>query len=93
MRWIIGLLVLLLLALQLRLWRGDGSIREVLRLNQAVAEQRQENAELQRRNQALAADVQDLKQGLQGLEERARRELGMIGRDETFYQIVSHDDH
>lgn len=93
MRWVIGLLVLLLLALQLRLWRGDGSIQEALRLRQAVAEQQQENAGLQRRNLALAADVQDLKQGLQGLEERARRELGMIRRDETFYQIVSHDDH
>lgn len=92
MRWVIGLLGLLLLALQLRLWRGDGNIAEVLQLRQAVAEQRQENTELRRRNQALAADVRDLKQGLQGLEERARRELGMIGRDETFYQVVSHDD-
>lgn len=93
MRWIIGLLVLLLMMLQLRLWRGDGSLGEVLRLRQAVAEQRQDNAELRRRNQALAADVRDLKQGLQGLEERARRELGMIRRDETFYQIISRDDH
>ncbi len=91
MRWVIGLLVLLLLALQLRLWRGDGNIAEVLQLRQAVSEQRQKNIELRRRNQALAADVRDLKQGLQGLEERARRELGMIGRNETFYQVVLHD--
>lgn len=88
MRWIVGLLLMLLLALQWRLWCGDGSIVEVLRLRQAVTAQRQDNAELQRRNQALAADVRDLKQGLQGLEERARRELGMIRRDEVFYQVV-----
>lgn len=92
MRWVIALLVLLLLGLQWRLWWGDGSIQEVLRLRQAVAEQRQENAELRRRNHALAADVWDLKHGLQALEERARRELGMIGRDEVFYRIVTRDD-
>lgn len=93
MRWVVALLMILLLALQVRLWHGDGGIQEVLRLRQAVAGQRQENAALGRRNQALAADVRELKQGLQGLEERARRELGMIGPDETFYQIVSHNDH
>lgn len=93
MRWVIALLVILLLALQLRLWHGDGGIQEVLRLQAAVTKQRQENAALGRRNQALAADVRELKQGLQGLEERARSELGMIGPGETFYQIVSHDDH
>ncbi|MDN5871806.1 MAG: cell division protein FtsB [Nitrococcus sp.] len=92
MRWIIGLLVLLLLLLQWRLWRGDGSIAEVAQLREAVAEQRQENLDLRRRNQALAADVRDLKQGLQGLEERARRELGMIGRDEVFYRVFSRDE-
>ena len=92
MRWIVGLLLMLLLALQVRLWCGDGSLVEVFRLHESVAAQRHENGALQRRNQALAADVRDLKQGLQGLEERARRELGMIRRDEVFYQVVVQED-
>lgn len=91
MRLLIVLLILLLAALQVRLWFGDGSIPEVWRLERAAAEQRAENAELRERNRALAADVRDLKQGLDAVEERARSELGMVGRDETFYQVVETD--
>ena len=91
MRLLIVILVLLLAALQARLWFGDGSIPEVWRLERDVAEQRTENAELRERNRALAADVRDLKQGLDAVEERARSELGMVGRDETFYQVVETD--
>jgi len=88
MRVAIVLLTVLLLLLQYRLWVGDGSIIEVWRLSDSVAEQRAENERLRQRNEALAAHVRDLKDGLAAIEERARRELGMIGEDEVFYQVV-----
>ena len=88
MRWLIWLLVVLLLLLQYRLWVGDGSLAEVWDLYQQVELQRDENERLSERNQALEAEVKDLKQGLEAIEERAREELGMIKDGETFYQII-----
>ncbi|HHH43182.1 MAG TPA: cell division protein FtsB [Gammaproteobacteria bacterium] len=88
MRWVILLLVVLLLALQYRIWVGEGSFAEVWDLYQQVERQREENQRLRERNQALEAEVKDLKQGLGAIEERAREELGMIKEDETFYQII-----
>ncbi|TCK18431.1 cell division protein FtsB [Thiogranum longum] len=88
MRWLIWLLVILLVLLQYRLWVGDGSLAEVWGLYQQVEAQKAENRELHERNQALEAEVQDLKQGLDAIEERAREELGMTRDDETFYQII-----
>lgn len=88
MKWIIALLTVLLLMLQFRLWVGDGGIPKVLHLQQEVAEARQERHHLQERNQELDAEVTDLKKGSAAIEERARSELGMIGKDETFFQIV-----
>ncbi len=88
MRWLGWLLFVLLLSLQYRLWVGDGSLAEVWDLYQQVEVQRKENQQLQDRNQALDAEVQDLKKGLDAIEERAREELGMIKKDETFYQII-----
>ena len=85
--WLWGLLILLGL-LQYRLWMGDGSLAEVWRLHGQVEAQKEENERLRERNQALDAEVQDLKQGQAAIEERAREELGMIRKDETFYQIV-----
>jgi len=85
---LLAALVVMFLALQYRLWFGDGSAQEVWRLNQ---QSKQANAELLRlrtRNQALEAEVADLKSGLDAIEERARSELGMIDSDETFYQFV-----
>jgi cell division protein FtsB len=78
----------LLLALQYPLWLGKGSWTRVWELDRQVAAQREVNARLKARNDALDAEVVDLKQGLEALEERARLELGMIRRDETFYQVV-----
>jgi len=60
----------------------------VHRLEVAVASQREENARLEDRNRHLAAEVLDLKEGLEAVEERARTNLGMIGRDEIFYQVL-----
>ncbi len=88
MRWLVLLLVFLLVLLQYRLWVGDGSLAEVWDLYQQVEIQKQENQRLRERNQALEAEVQDLKQGLEAIEERAREELGMIKEGETFYQII-----
>lgn len=89
MKWIVPILVLILLILQVKLWVGDGSLAEVHRLNVAIEQQKQKNTRLHERNQALEAEVKDLKQGLEAVEERARSELGMIRKDnETFYQVV-----
>jgi cell division protein FtsB len=88
MRWLLWLLVVLLVLLQYRLWVGDGSLAEVWSLYQQVEVQREENQRLQERNQALEAEVKDLKQGLDAIEERAREELGMIKKGESFYQII-----
>lgn len=88
MRWLLAVLVVLLLLLQLRLWFGDGSVVEVWRLRRQVQAQHEENIRLRERNEALAAEVQDLKTGLEAVEERARAELGMIKEGETFYQSV-----
>ena len=88
MRWLLWLLVVLLVLLQYRLWVGDGSLAEVWSLYQQVEAQREENQRLLERNQALEAEVKDLKQGLDAIEERAREELGMIQKGESFYQII-----
>ena len=82
------LLLILLLALEVKLWTGDWSMREVWRLHQRVSEQRDENQKLKQRNEALSAEVQDLKNGNEAVEERARSELGLVKPDETFYQVV-----
>ena len=81
-------LLLLLLALQYRLWAGAGSIPDVRRLERARAVQVDENRDLAERNVVLGAEVQDLKHGQAAVEERARSEMGMIKSDEIYYQIV-----
>ena len=88
MRALAILLLALVLLLQYRLWIADGGMREVWRLRKEVAAQREENAKLQERNRTLTAEVQDLKKGKAAVEERARTDLGMVGRDETFFQVV-----
>lgn len=85
-------LLLLLVLLQYRLWLGDGGLHEVGQLKAEITRQREENAQLRERNRTLAAEVQDLKKGTTAIEERARTDLGMIGRSETFYQVVTPKD-
>lgn len=82
------LLIVLLLLLQYRLWFSHDGLPSVLHLHRAVEIQRQDNARLEERNKVLTAEVQDLKSGLDALEERARSELGMIKSGETFFQII-----
>ena len=88
LRWIALVLILILIGLQLKLWSGNGSMHEVDSLRAAVKKQTDENAKLSQRNQAVGADVLDLKQGDQAVEARARTELGLIKPGETFYQVV-----
>lgn len=88
LRWIALLLLLLLVGLQLKLWFGSGSMQEVDSLRISVKKQTVDNARLLKRNQALAADVYDLKHGDQAVEARARTELGLIKPGEVFYQVV-----
>jgi cell division protein FtsB len=85
-------LVVLLIGLQFKLWRGDGGILEVLSLKDRIEHQKKKNVDLAERNEALGAEVKDLQVGLSAIEERARVELGMIRKDETFYQVVDPDD-
>jgi len=80
--------VVLLLVLQYRLWVGNGGMTEIGRLREAIVQQRQENESLRERNRTLAAEVQDLKKGTTAIEERARTDLGMVGKGETFFQVV-----
>jgi cell division protein FtsB len=88
MRWLVWLLLVLFIILQYKLWVGDGSLAEVWDMYRQVEMQKEENRRLRERNQTLEAEVQDLKQGLESIEERAREELGMVKENETFYQII-----
>ena len=87
-RWLLVLLALAGLGLQAELWLADDGYRKTLKLRAAVAEQRELNGQLRARNAALDAEVVNLKQGRDAAEERARTDLGMIGKTETFYQVV-----
>ena len=88
LRVLLLLLALLLAGLQYMLWLGNGGQREVAAVRQQVATQQAENLRLQERNDALAAEVEDLKSGEAAVEERARSELGMVKPGETFYRVV-----
>lgn len=85
---ITALLFVLLLALQYRLWFGKHSIPDYLNMEKELAEQLLHNQNLKQRNSLLIADIQDLKMGLESIEERARNELGLIKPGETFYRIL-----
>ncbi len=88
MRVLLAILLIVLVALQFKLWFGEGGYRDVQRLAQRVEEQAAENETLAQRNRELQAEVEDLRQGLEAIEERARSELGLIKENEEFYQVV-----
>lgn len=89
LRWLALLLIALLLALQVKLWVGDGGMRDLRGIRARVAAQQAENAKLRQRNDALHADVEDLKHGQDAVEARARAQLGLIKPGEVFYQVVA----
>lgn len=88
MRLLIAVLLLIFLGLQMRLWTGEGSYADISRLNKEIARQSLENENLEQRNKVLYAEVDELKTGLDALEERARNELGMVKDGEIFYLLV-----
>ena len=92
LRFLILVLLALLALIQLRLWVSQDGWREVWRLEEAVDTQQRENAALKTRNETLEAEVSDLKEGVEAVEERARSDLGMISEGETFYQVVEKED-
>jgi len=89
MRLFAILLALAVVLLQYRFWLSDHGVREVERLTAAVDAQAAANLEQRGRNRQLVAEVNDLKGGLTAIEERARSDLGMVGNNETFYQVVT----
>lgn len=88
MKWVTLILVMLLFMLQYRLWFGKNSIPDYVAMNQQVVEQQKYIASLEQRNNLLVADVNDLKIGVEAMEERARNELGLIKQGETFFRIL-----
>ena len=87
-RVVLAVLAVVFLALQYRLWVGRGSLAEVRHLERQIVEQRAELLVLKERNDALRAEVKDLREGLEAVEARARSELGMIREGETFFQVI-----
>lgn len=83
-----SIMVILIVLLQVRLWVGEGSYAQVWGLSETIAEQRRENAELAARNERLYAEVRNLGSGQGAVEERARKDLGLIRDDETFFLVV-----
>ena len=88
MKLIVVILLALLVWLQYKLWVGDGGIPEVLQLEDEIEAVQQEVRSLRERNEALDAEVVDLKKGIEAIEERARSEMGMIKKDEMYYQVI-----
>lgn len=88
MRWLLLTLLILLGVMQYRLWFAEGSFAEQHRLELQVEEQTRINAELQARNAVLEREVLELQTGNKGVEQRAREQLGLVRKGETFYQIV-----
>jgi len=82
------ILIALLVVLQAQLWFGRGSLPDVMRLRQQLKEQKQQNQAAQLANERLGAELYDLKDGLEMVEERARAEIGMVKPNEIFVQIA-----
>lgn len=83
------LLVLLLILLQYELWFQPGGLIQLLHLHQQIADQNEKNAQLEKRNEVLIAKVRDIQHGNQVIEGYARENLGMVKKDETYYQVVN----
>ncbi len=89
LKWLALILIALLIGLQIKLWVGDGGMRDLRAIRERVSEQQSENGKLKQRNDALHADVEDLKHGRDAVESRARSQLGLIRPGEVFYQVVT----
>ena len=87
MRWLALAFIALIVALQYPMWLGKGGWLQEREIDRGLAAQKEANAGLKLRNDALDADVRDLKTGFEAIEERARSELGMVKQDEVFFQL------
>jgi len=88
MRVVSIILLIFLIMLQYRLWFGKNSVPDYLALKEEVNRQSADNEKLKQRNKILYADIDDLKSGVEAIEERARNELGLIKEGETFFRII-----
>lgn len=88
MKWLFGVLVIMLVVLQYRLWIGEGSLAHAHRLENDIKLQKAENERMQERNRIMDVEVEELKTGLDTIEERARNDIGLIKKDETFFMIM-----
>jgi cell division protein FtsB len=87
MKWLFAVLLVLLAALQYRIWHGEGSFAHAAKLERDIKQQQAENDRMRERNRILDVEVQDLKSGADSVEERARNDINMIKKDETFFMI------
>ena len=88
MKWLTLVLLGLVALIQYPLWLGKGGWLRVWEVDQQISAQREINGRLKARNGGLDAEVRDLKQGFDAIEERARSELGMVRQDEIFFQLI-----
>jgi len=88
MKIIIAIIILLIIHFQYRIWVGDGSVAEIEAYQQRLDVLKKQAEEKKERNEALYAEVLDLRKGQEAIEERARYELGMIKEDETFFHVL-----
>lgn len=93
MRWLLILLVVLLVGLQIRLWVGEGSLAHRAELDRLLELQTEKNRQLKQRNDLIAQEVESLKNNLDSIEEKARKDLGMIKQGEIFYLVIDRDDN
>lgn len=92
MKWIVAILIVIIVLLQYRLWFGEGSLEQVAQLKREVVRQEAENTRLAERNRILMAQIEELRHGLESIEAKAREDMGMIKKGETFYLIVDEED-
>jgi cell division protein FtsB len=87
-RWIILLLAMIFLFIQIKIWISKDGYQQMNNLQENVKTQNKNNAQLRIRNEKLKVEIQDLKVGIEAIEERARTDLGLIGKDEVMYIII-----
>jgi cell division protein FtsB len=87
-RWIILLLAMIFLFMQIKIWISKDGYQQMNNLQENVKTQNKNNAQLRIRNEKLKAEIEDLKVGIEAIEERARTDLGLIGKDEVMYIIT-----
>jgi cell division protein FtsB len=88
MKIFIAIIILLIIHFQYRIWVGDGSVAQIDAYQQRLDDLKKQVEEKRQRNEALYAEVLDLRKGQEAIEERARDELGMIKEDETFFHVL-----